>query len=252
LRESLPKDVKSVLEQVAKAGFKEVETYGYTIKEGFFGTTPKDFKNILNDNGLKAPSGHYDFSALMKDNNYDFLKASIETASILGSEYIVVPWFAPELRGTSADDYKKIAQKINKAGVLCKEAGLKIAYHNHDFEFEKFENTTGFEVLLNETDKKLVDFELDLYWVVRAGYDPLQLFKENSGRFTMWHVKDMEKTKPEWNTEIGNGRIDFKAIFAQAKVSGMKHFYVEQETNYTPNPIESVKTSFNYIEKYLM
>lgn len=252
LRESLPKDVKGVLEQVSKAGYKEVETYGFSIKEGFFGTSPKEFKSILNDNGLKCPSGHYDFSSLMKDNSKDFLKASIETANILESEYVVVPWFPAELRGTSSDDYKKIALKINEAAILCKQAGLKIAYHNHDFEFEKFGNITGYDVLLKETDKNLVDFEMDLYWVVRAGHDPLQFFKDHPGRFTMWHVKDMDNSDSDLNTEIGKGKVDFKSIFVKAKLSGVKHFYVEQETNYTPNPLESIKKSFNYVSKELI
>jgi sugar phosphate isomerase/epimerase len=251
LRDSLPKDVAGVLQQVAKAGYKEVETYGFSAKDGFFGTSVKDFKSILSDNGLKAPSGHYDFSSFAKDGNSDFFKASIEAVQTLGGEYVTIPWLEESVRH-SADDYKRLALKINEAAVLCKDAGLRLAYHNHDFEFKPFGNTTGYDILLKETDKNLVDFELDLYWAVRSGNDPLKLFKENPGRFKMWHVKDMDKTKPEWNTEIGKGAIDFKAIFAEAKLSGMQHFFVEHETNYVPNPIESVKTSCTYVEKYLL
>ena len=150
------------------------------------------------------------------------------------------------------DDYKKIAQKVNEAAELCKKSGIKLAYHNHDFEFKDYDGTTGYDILLKETDKNLVHFELDLYWVVRAGKDPLQLFKENSGRFTMWHVKDMDKENKDWNTEIGNGSIDFKTIFANAKLSGMKRFFVEQETNYVPNPLGSIATSYNYVNKNLV
>lgn len=251
LRDQFSKDVKGVLEHVAKLGFKEVETYGYSNETGFFGTSPKDFKKILTDNGLKAPSGHYDFKSLIKDNNSDFLKASIQCANVLGSEYIVIPWLEEDLRN-NLDDYKRIAQKANEAAVLCKQSGLKLAYHNHDFEFNKHGNQTGYDILLEETDKKLVDFELDLYWAVRSGYDPLQLFRANPGRFTMWHVKDMDKSNSEWNTEIGKGSIDFKAIFAEAKLSGMQHFFVEQETNYSPNPDDSIKTSWDYVSKQLI
>jgi sugar phosphate isomerase/epimerase len=251
LRESFPKDVKGVLEYVAKSGYKEVETYGFSAEKGFFGTSAKDFKKILTDNGLKAPSGHYDFNSFIKDNNADFLKNCIECANQLGSEYITVPYLDEQLR-SELDSYKRIAQKINEAAVLCKQSGLKLAYHNHDFEFKKFGNQTGYDVLLQETDKKLVDFELDLYWVVRSGNDPVQMFKANPGRFTMWHVKDMDKSKAEWNTEIGEGSIDFKPIFAEAKLSGMKHFFVEQETNYSPNPMESVKTSWDFVAKNLI
>ncbi len=251
LRDALPKDVKGTIATVSNAGYSEVETYGFSAKDGFFGNSVKDFKSILSDSGLKATSGHYDFNSYIKDGNADFLKASIETANILGSEYVVVPWLDESLR-KSIDDYKKIALKVNEAGLLCKKAGLKLAYHNHDFEFIDFGGTTGYDVLLKETDKSLVDFELDLYWVVRSGNDPLKLFKEHSGRFTMWHVKDMDKLKPEWNTEIGNGSIDFKSIFANAKLSGMKYFFVEQENNYIPNPFGSVATSCNYVKKNLV
>lgn len=251
LREAFSKDVKGVLEHVAKSGYKEVETYGYSSDKGFFGTSAKDFKKMLTDNGLKAPSGHYDFNSFIKDNNADFLKASIESANQLGSEYIVVPYLDEKLR-SDLDDFKRIAQKINEAALLCKQSGLKLAYHNHDFEFKKFGNQTGYDILLQETDKKLVDFELDLYWAVRSGNDPLQLFKANPGRFTMWHVKDMDKSKTEWNTEIGEGSINFKSIFAEAKLSGMRHFFIEQETNYSPNPADSIKKSFEYASKELI
>nr|AUN37921.1 sugar phosphate isomerase/epimerase [uncultured bacterium] len=245
------KTQKKVLEHVAKSGYKEVETYGYSSEQGFFGTSPKDFKKILNDNGLKAPSGHYDFNTFVKDNNADFLKSSIECANILGSEYVTIPWLDENLR-KNIDGYKRIAQKINEAAVLCKQSGLKLAYHNHNFEFKKFGNQTGYDILLQETDKKLVDFELDIYWAVSTGNDPLQLFRANPGRFKMWHVKDMDKSKAEWNTEIGEGSINFKAIFAEAKLSGMQHFFVEQESNYSPNPNDSIKTSWDYVSKELI
>lgn len=252
LRDTLPKDVKGVLSQVGKAGFTEVETFGYSIDKGFFGTSVHNFKSILDDNGLKATSNHFDFNSMIKDGSTDLVKPYIETANYLGSEYVTVPYIVSELRGKSADDYKKLALQINKVGELCKAGGLKLAYHNHDFEFEKFGSTNGYEVLLDETDKNIVDFELDLYWVVRSGNDPLQLIKKYPGRFKMWHVKDMDNVNPDWNAEIGTGKIDFKSIFAQAELSGMKRFFLEHESNYKPNPIESAITSFNYIKKNLI
>ena len=252
LRDSLPKDVKGVLAQVGKAGFTEVETFGYAADKGFFGTSVKDFKSILEDNGLKATSNHFDFNSMIKDGSTDLVQNYIETANHLGSEYVTIPYIVSELRGTTGDDYKKLATQINKVGELCKAGGLKLAYHNHDFEFTKFGSTNGYEILLNETDKNLVDFEIDLYWAVRAGHDPLELFKKYPGRFKMWHVKDMDKVNPEWNAEIGTGTIDFKAIFAQAELAGMKRFYLEHESNYKPNPIESATSSFNYIKNNLI
>jgi sugar phosphate isomerase/epimerase len=252
LRDTLPKDVKGVLAQVGKVGFNEVETFGYSPKNDFFGTSVKDFKSILCDNNLKATSNHFDFNGYIENGNTDVIKYYTETTNILGSEYITVPYVVENLRGKTGDDYKKLALKINKAAEICKAAGLKLAYHNHDFEFTKFGATNGYEILLNESDKKLVDFEMDLYWVVRAGYNPLQLFKEHPGRFKMWHVKDMDKANHEFNAVIGTGTIDFKAIFAQAELSGMKRFFLEHESNYIPNPIESAAASYNYIKNNLI
>ncbi|WP_029274015.1 sugar phosphate isomerase/epimerase family protein [Pedobacter borealis] len=251
LRDELPKDVKGTLVKVAKAGFKEVETYGFSIKDQFWGLTPAEFKKLLDDNGLTAPSGHYGLGSYLTDGNTEELKAAIAAAKVLGSEYVTIPWLDESIR-KSANDYKKIAVKINEAGKLAKEAGIRLAYHNHNFEFEKQGDTTGYEILLKGTDKNLVDFELDLYWVVRSGNDPIKLFKENPGRFTMWHVKDMDKANPALNAEVGTGSINFKPIFADAKLSGMKHFFVEHETNYKPNPIESVAASCAYIKKEII
>lgn len=251
LRDAFSNDVKGVVEHVAKSGYKEVEVYGYSSENGFFGTSPKDLKKILDDNGLKAPSGHYNFDVMLRNKTADYLKASIECANQLGSEYLVIPTLYEDIR-KNQDDYKRIAQKMNEIGLLCKQSGLKLGYHNHAFEFEKFGNQTAYDILLQETDKKLVDFEMDLYWVIYSGNNPLDFFKANPGRFKMWHVKDMDKFKADSNTEVGNGKIDFKAIFAEAKLSGMQHFFVEQETNYAVDPLESIKTSREYISKNLL
>ena len=135
---------------------------------------------------------------------------------------------------------------------MCKKAGLKLAYHNHDFEFQKHDGVTGFEILLKETDKELVYFELDLYWVIHSGNDPLKLFKENSGRFKMWHVKDKDKTNNDLNTEVGFGTIDYKPFFAAAKQSGMVYFFVEQENNFAKSSFESIQSSCEFISKNLI
>lgn len=251
LREELPKNVKETLEKVAASGYTTVETYGFSIKDQFWGLSPVELKKILDDNKLKAVSGHYNLGSYLYDGNTAELIAAIEAAKILKNEFLTVPWIDEPFR-KSIDDYKKIAQRLNQAAKMCKEAGLKLAYHNHDFEFQKHDGVTGYEILLNETDKNLVYFELDLYWVVRSGNDPLKLFKENPGRFKMWHVKDMDKTNPALNTEIGSGSIDFKPFFKEAKQSGMIHFFVEQENNYAGDSFQSIKTSSDFISKELI
>lgn len=251
LREELPKDVKSTLEKVAKAGYTNVETYGFSTKDQFWGLTPKELKQILDENGLKAVSGHYNLGSFLYDGNTAELIASIEAAKILKSEFLTIPWVDEPFR-RNIEDYKKIAARLNVAAKMCKSAGLKLAYHNHDFEFQNHNGVTGFEILLKETDKDLVFFELDLYWVVHSGNDPLQLFRENHGRFKMWHVKDKDKKNNDLNTEVGSGTIDFKPFFAAAKQSGMVHFFVEQENNFALNSFDSIKKSCDFISKELI
>ncbi|RAJ08188.1 sugar phosphate isomerase/epimerase [Chitinophaga skermanii] len=251
LRDSLPKDVPGVIAQVAKAGFQEVETYGFSIQGQFWGQTPKQFKALLKQHGLTAPSGHYGLGSFLHDGKTDELKAAIEAANVLGAEYVTIPWLEEGQR-KSLDDYKRIAEKINIAAKACKEGGIRVAYHNHDFEFKKYGEQTGYDILLADTDKSLVDFELDLYWVVRSGNDPIELFKKHPKRFTMWHVKDMDKQNHALNATVGTGAIDFKPIFAQASLSGMKHFFVEHETNYIPTPIGTLTASCAFIKKNLV
>ena len=250
LRDLLPKDVKGVIEKVAKAGYKEVETYGYTAEAGFWGLEAKSFKALLEANGLKAPSGHFGLDEYIKSGDKELLKPLIAGAAELNMEYFTCPFLAEDLR-TSLDDYKKIAGRLNEAAELAKQSGLQLAYHNHDFEFKKYGETTGYDILLQETNKDLIQFELDLYWVVRSGNDPLALFEKHPGRFVMWHVKDMDKTDNTKNTEVGNGKIDFKTIYKHAKQSGLKHLIVEQE-NFTIDPFESIKKSFEYVDHELV
>ncbi|MDQ6531699.1 sugar phosphate isomerase/epimerase [Flavobacterium sp. LHD-85] len=251
LRDELPKDVKGTLEKVAKAGYTTVETYGFSVKDQFWGLTPHELKKILDDNGLKAVSGHYNLGSFLYDGNTTELVASIEAAKILKSDFLTVPWIDEPFRRSIAD-YKKIAARVNEAAKMCKKAGLKLAYHNHDFEFQKYDGVTGYEILLKETEKDLVYFELDLYWVIHSGNNPLQLFKENPGRFKMWHVKDKDKKNNDLNTEVGSGTIDFKPIFKEAQQSGMVHFFVEQENNFALNSFESIQSSCDFISKNLI
>ena len=251
LRDELSKNVKVVLEKVASAGFTTIETYGFSIKDQFWGLSAIELKKILDENNLKAISGHYGIGSFLADGNTTELEAAINASKILKSEYLTIPWVDPPFR-SNIDDYKKIAARLNEAGRMCQKADIKLAYHNHDFEFENYNGITGYDILLKETDQDLVCFEMDLYWVVRSGKDPLQLFRENPGRFKMWHVKDMDKLKPVLNTEVGSGSIDFKPIFKEAKLAGMKYFFVEQENNFAVNSFESIKTSCDFISKNLI
>jgi sugar phosphate isomerase/epimerase len=176
----------------------------------------------------------------------------------MGHHYIVVPFLTDDMR-TSLDDYKKLAGKLNIAGAAAKKAGLKLAYHNHDFEFKDWGGgQTGFDIFLKNTDPSLVFFEMDMYWVTRAGHDPIQLIKDNPGRFAMWHLKDMSQKMPpsytvegqQYYAEVGSGIIDYKDIFRHKKESGMEFFYVEQDE--TSEPVfDAITKSYHYVKTNL-
>ncbi|WP_432713357.1 TIM barrel protein [Pedobacter sp.] len=250
LRNELPKDPKGVIRKVAAAGFKEVETYGYSIKDKFWGLTPAEFNNLLKETGLKAPSGHYGMDKFFTDGSTEELKSYIDAAQATGGEYITVPYLGDHLR-KDLDGFKKVAAGLNTAAELCKASGLKLAYHNHDFEFKPYGDTNGYQVMLKETDPKLVQFEIDLYWIFRSGNDPLKLFTEYPGRFPMWHVKDMDKVNPKINTEVGSGSINFQKVFESTKLAGLKYPFLEQE-NFSMDPFESIQKSYNYINTKLV
>ncbi len=241
LRDELPKGVENVIAQIAKAGYSYVEGFGFSDKNGYFGLTSEKFKALLDKYQLTSPSSHFDFGGWEKTQDDTILQSYITSAKILQQDYVTIPYINPEIY-KSVESTKSFAQKVNRASKIVKDAGLKLAYHNHDIEFFDLNGTTGYDILLQETDPNLVDFEMDLYWVVRAKKDPLKYFKEYPGRFTMWHVKDMQKSNHSLNTEIGNGLIDFKPIFEKAKLAGLKYPLVEQE-NFDIDPYDSITKS---------
>ncbi|BAV05513.1 Tat (twin-arginine translocation) pathway signal sequence [Filimonas lacunae] len=250
LREQLPKDVKGVIAKVAAAGYNEVELYGFSKANGFWGLSATELKQLLKAHGLKAPSGHYNMDQLLSTGSLEEVDAAIEASKTLGHQYVTLPYVNAKFRQTAAD-LQSIAAKVNTAAERIKKAGLKMAYHNHDFEFEQIGGTSLYQVLLKETDASLVDFEMDLYWVVRAGQDPISWFKKHPGRFTMVHVKDMDKADNKLNTEVGKGQVDFKSIFKEAKLAGIQHYIIEQE-NFKIDPYASITESCRYLKNVLL
>jgi sugar phosphate isomerase/epimerase len=247
LKDEFPKGIENVISQISKAGYSFVEGYGFSDKNGYFGLTSEKFKDLLDQYQLTSPSSHFDFGGWEKSQDNAILQSYIASAKVLKQDYVTIPFINPEIFKT-VETSKAFAEKVNRASKIVKDAGLKLAYHNHDFEFFDLNGTTGFDILLQETDPDLVDFEMDLYWVVRAKQDPLKYFGNYPGRFTMWHVKDMRKSDNTLNTEIGNGSIDFKPIFENAKLAGLKYPIVEQE-NFEMNPFESITKSALVINK---
>ncbi|RCH55368.1 sugar phosphate isomerase/epimerase [Mucilaginibacter hurinus] len=247
LRDYLPKDVKGVTAKVAQAGYKEVETYGYSKQNGYWGIDPRDYAKLLTQNGLVSPSGHYGIDQYLNDGTMTDLESYIHAAHTIGQRYIIAPGINGDLVKT-IDGCKATAEKFNKVGQLLKKEGLKFAYHNHAWEWQKVGDTTFYDVLLKETDNDLVKLEMDIFWVVRGGLDPVTMLEKHPGKFALFHVKDSDKGRPELNTEVGKGTIDFKAIFAKAKDAGVKHFIVEQENFTNIDPYVSIAESSAYVK----
>jgi sugar phosphate isomerase/epimerase len=244
LRNELSKDAKGTIEKVAKIGYKEIESFGYNGK--YFGMDPKDFAAFLKNLGLTTPSGHYGLGQLSKG-----WEKAIEDAQLVGQKYMVLAYLQENER-QSLDDYKKVADRLNSAGKKCKAGGIQLCYHNHDFEFKDMGGGIGYDILTKNTDPNAVKFEVDLYWATKAKQDPIEMFKKQPGRFPLWHVKDMDGSDQHGFTEVGNGTINFKDIFAQASTAGMKHFFVEQDECNPGPPLTSIETSYKYITTHLV
>ena len=256
VRDEVAKDLEHSLSEVSKAGYTLTELYGYDYKtRQFFGRSVKDMAALLKKYNLGTPSGHYNILDMMYEPNYnwDSWKYLLEDAKILGNKYVCIPYMDDKHR--TADNFKLMAERLNKAGELSKAAGIATGYHNHWFEFDKMGDTTGYDYLLNNTDAKLVKFEMDLYWFAYAGQDPIPWIKKHPGRFPLWHIKDMEaKTegKEKGQTcEVGKGVIDWKSIFTHQAEAGVDYVFVEQE-QYRHPVFECIKTSADYMKANLL
>ena len=234
LRDQMNVNIPKTLNRVAEIGYTWLEAAGYGNGK-FYGLAPKEFKTLVDDLGMQVISSHCGFKV---EESSQVIDAHAE----LGVTYLVYPWMSmPET--PSSDDYKKTTELFNELANLSGNAGLKFGYHNHDFEFKKIGDTTGFDILLNQTDPEKVCFEADFYWMVYAGVDPLEYIHKYPGRFELWHIKDMEDSPDRLFAPVGTGVIDFKRIFNDKKVSGMKYFFVEQD-KCKDEPLKSVEISY--------
>ena len=245
VRDAVSKNLEGTLERLAGLGYKNIELYGYNGT--FFGKTASEFKTILGNTGIKVLSSHHTTGIAAKgtgtlSNGWD---KAIEDIHSLGAEYMVCAYLMPNER--TPEIYKSLPAMFEKAATATKAAGIQFAYHNHDFEFEKLDDTLVYDFLLKNTPGDLVKMEMDLYWISKAGQDPVAYFEKYPGRFAMWHVKDMEAgTKAI--TEVGNGTIDFDRIFKARKKAGLKYWFVEQDTS-KRDMFESLTISRDYLAK---
>ena len=238
LHDQMKGDAIGTMEQVAKIGYNAIETAGYGERK-FYGYAPEEFKSIALDLGLTPQSSHAGV-------NLENIDKMVEDTVNAGMSYLVLPSL-PKDRREGLDGYKKAADEFNQMGEKCKEAGLKFAYHNHAFEFEMLDDQIPYNMLLENTNPEVVAMQLDLYWMVYGGYDPVEYFNKYPNRFELFHVKDMSRAASMESTEIGEGTIDFKTIFAEKAKAGMKYFYLEQEA-FQMDPFESIAISYEYLK----
>jgi sugar phosphate isomerase/epimerase len=235
VRRELARDFEGTLASLASIGYKEVEFAGY------FDRKPDEVKTILGRHGLAAPSAHVPIETVRQD-----WPRTLEIAGIIGHRYVVIPWLADEDRRT-VDDVRRRAAEFNRLGEAAKRAGVRFAYHNHDFEFTPLDGRIPYDVLLAETDPANVAFELDLMWITKAGQDPLRYFGRYPGRFEMVHVKDSTGAPDYRHVDVGRGTIDFRRILTRRRQAGIRHFFVEHDD--PADPLGFARASYQYLKR---
>ncbi|MFT3682582.1 MAG: sugar phosphate isomerase/epimerase [Ferruginibacter sp.] len=239
LRDVLPDDPAGILKQVAAAGYKYIEPYTHDKLGMFWGMSNKEFKKFNEDLGMKVCSIHTDV--------YKDFEKKVEECAAIGIDYIIYAWEGSDRK---LDDYKRFADEFNKKGEVCKQHGVRFAFHNHDYSFRPLDGQLGQKVMLDGTDPSLVYFEMDMYWVVTAGQDPVEWMKNYPNRFRLCHVKDRAKNATD-NADtctLGTGIIDYQKILSEAKKYGMDYFIVEQEKYAGTTPLQCIKDNAAYMK----
>jgi len=252
VRNEAAKDLPGTLKAIADIGYSEVELAGLPTRP------VAEMRTLLGDTGLAVPSMHASMSDLQAG-----AEQRIEYAKALGIQYLVCsfPWTANArlapgsmAAGLTLDDWKWNAEQLNRIGELAHKAGIRCGYHNHNMEFRSHGGVVAYDELLRLTDPALVTMEMDIGWVVTAGQDPVAYLRKYADRISMLHVKDVRKDLQvttelkAQTTEVGSGKIDWKALFAATRPETIRHYFVEQE-NFAGSPLEAVKTSFEYLRK---
>jgi sugar phosphate isomerase/epimerase len=250
VRDDMNKDPKGTIEALAKMGYKEVEGFGYDVDANkIFGIDFKEYLRILKANGISMPSCHMmvtgdDFKGEVLS---DAAKKMFDAAAAAGQKYVVCPYMRDEDRSNPA----LMVKAFDAAGRHARKAGVRFAYHNHNFEFTKMEDgRLMYEWLLQEVDPKNMGMEMDIYWVNFANHNPLDWFRLYPGRFELCHVKDMSSNEKRESIEVGDGVIDFNGIFKERINAGFRYYIIELE-HYVKTPLEGVKRSHENFTKKL-
>lgn len=239
LRDIIYVNPKETIQQIGKMGYTQIESFEGE-KGIFWGMKPNEFKSFLDGEGLKMVSTHCKWTENLQQK-------AAEVASI-GGKYIICPWLGPQ---KSIDDFKLYADEFNKAGEICRKEGVKFAYHNHDYSFKALEGQIPQQLFMDKTDPELVDFEMDMYWVITAGVDPIEYMTKYKNRFRLCHIKDRNKNSIESfdSCTLGDGYINYPEILTKAKKLGMNYFIYEQEKYNSNGVLANAKESADYLKK---
>jgi len=253
VNEDMTKAPLATLKALKAMGYEDFETFGFDPEKGtYYDYSASEFKTILEDLELTATSGHYGFAPFLDKSQDDlkrFVDQCIKGAHALNKPYITWPWMAPEQR--NIETFKRMPEILNKIGEQINGAGLGFAYHNHGFEFDDYNGTNGYDIIVNETDPSLVKLQIDMYWVMHSSkFTPAELIKDQPKRYVMWHIKDMDKVSRDY-TELGNGSIDYLKLLPDPDESGLEFYFIEQGGNYAHNSTKSAEDSANYFKKNL-
>lgn len=239
VRKEMLADAAGTLKQLAKIGYKELES-ARSDKGNYYGLQPKEIKKIAGDLGMKVRSGH-----VLVDKNW---LQSVDQAAETGQQYLICS--SLPFRGQTTENYQKCADAFNKAAEDCRKRNIIFGYHNHAEEFEKDKGQVLYDVLLDRTDPKLVKMEMDIGWLIVTGNDPYAYFQKYPNRFPLWHLKDMD-LQQKHSVEFGKGGLDIQKLVKNAGKAGMKHFFVEQE-EYAVSAFESLTADYQYLDKLSM
>ena len=236
VRREMQRDVAATLARVARIGYREVEFAGY------FGRRPNDIRALLDAHGLVSPSAHSADMATIRTR----WSQALEDAHVMGQQYLVCASL-PRSDTATGDDWKRTAAFFNQAGEQALRAGIHLGYHNHNAEFAPLGSgdTSGYDILLDETDPRYVKQQMDLYWIVKAGKDPLAYFAKYPGRYFSVHVKDMAASGDM--ADAGAGQLPFPTYFVAARKAGVTHHFVEHDQ--PADAFASITASYAYLAK---
>lgn len=239
LRDVIADDPVGILRELSEMGYKQIESYEGPMGM-FWGMDNTEFRSLMDDLDMTIISSHA--------NVFDEFERKADEAAEIGMEYLVCPWIGPQ---DSMDDYRNIADQFNEIGEVANSAGIKFAYHNHEYTFEEMDGEMPQDVLMERTDPDLVEYQMDIYWFAAGNQDPAEWIQRYPGRFTSSHVKDLQNGEDHESVVLGTGTINFPELLPLAKENGMEYFIVEQEAYTNTTPMEAVRANAIYMQEMM-